>query len=131
MPIKMSRDGFFEAAGVADPDAEGKLGGISTGAKIGIAIGAMVAAAMALAGLIIFFRCRKSRREMKNSVEPKRWRIHTQPGQRRRCSVPGSLVTKPLGVGIYGIGHVTFDHGRQPGASVGRDDDMAMYPESI
>ncbi|KYK58835.1 hypothetical protein DCS_05853 [Drechmeria coniospora] len=90
MPIKMSRDGFFEAAGVADPDAEGKLGGISTGAKIGIAIGAMVAAAMALAGLIIFFRCRKSRREMKNSVEPKRWRFEdmTPPAATHSRMVP-------------------------------------------
>ncbi|KYK58838.1 hypothetical protein DCS_05856 [Drechmeria coniospora] len=74
VPVKISRESFFEAAGVVDPDAgldtEPKPDGISTGAQAGIAIGIIVAVAAALGGLICFF-CRYKGRKIKTAVEVK------------------------------------------------------------
>ncbi|KYK58836.1 hypothetical protein DCS_05854 [Drechmeria coniospora] len=90
VPVNITRAGFFEAAGVADPDVDpvadkdasrdagrgtdDKAEGISTGTKIAIAVGAIVGAAVALSGLILLLCRRKARRQRSEAVEPKSWR---------------------------------------------------------
>ncbi|KYK58844.1 hypothetical protein DCS_05862 [Drechmeria coniospora] len=103
LPVKMSQDDFLKTAGnitdpEPEPDADNNPGGISTGAKIAIAMSAIVAAAVALSGLIYVFCRAKARRGIKQFAEAKsrRYKEITPLPQPRPCRAGPSMSPRPL-----------------------------------